>query len=215
MLRVLYQKKHMKYSVIWKEHHLEYDEYFFASIGSISYERCSKTLNGKLTCWKWHMSILVSETIRISMFLTAYDKSCLLFLIEFMLIWLIMTLYRLFLLNFFNVSLKLFSTDWQVIETDPLTFPDRVCEISLSLWIAVDFDCSNATLKKRVKWCAGSGIKLLVPEHPFTLQNVMIKFAKFFTNGIVPEKFKWSSFLPIQRSVMFLLSTTSILSCKR
>ena len=34
-------------------------------------------------------------------------------------------------------------------------------------------------------------------------------------NWIVPKIFKWSRFLPIQRSAMFLLPTTSILSCKR
>ena len=60
------------------------------------------------------ISILVSETIRISMFPeTACDKSYILFLIEFMIIWLIMTLLRF---------LKLSSTDWHVIETDPLYF---------------------------------------------------------------------------------------------
>ena len=82
------------------------------------------------------MSILVTETIRISMFFkTVSDKRSILFLIEFMLIWLIMILFRLFILNFFNVSLKLSSTDWQVVETDPLIFLDTFWEISWSLRI--------------------------------------------------------------------------------
>ena len=37
-----------------------------------------------------------------------------------------MTLSRFFTLNFFNVPLKLSSKDLQVIETDPLTFPDKL-----------------------------------------------------------------------------------------
>ena len=52
-------------------------------------------------------------------------------------------------------------------------------------------------------------------DHPFTLQNFLIKFTKFSANWIVPQKFILSPFLPIQRSVMFLLSITSILSCKK
>ena len=145
---------------------------------------------------------------------TASDESSILFLIEFMLIWLIMTLFRFFIFNFFNVSLKLSSTDWQAIETDPLIFLDRLWEISWSLRIAVVFEPSNATSEKRVKGCAGSGIELLMPEHPMTLQNFLIKFTKFLANWTVPEKFKWSPFLPIQRYVMFLLSTTPILDAK-
>ena len=125
-----------------------------------------------------------------------------------MLIWLIMTLLRSFILNFFNVSLKLSYKDWQVIETDSLTFLDRLWGTS---WLLK----KDATSEKRVKGCAGSGIKLLMPEHPLTLQNLLIKFKKFLANWIVPEIFKWSPFLPMQRSVMFLLSTTSISSCKR
>ena len=95
---------------------------------------------------------------------TASDKSLILFLIKFILIWLIMTLLRFFI-NFFNVSLKLSSKDWQVKETDPFTFLDRLWGISWSLRIAVVFERSNATSEKRVKRCAGSGIKLLMPEH--------------------------------------------------
>ena len=54
------------------------------------------------------MSILVLETIRISMFpKTASDKSSILFLTEFMLILLKMTLFRFFILNFFQKSLNL------------------------------------------------------------------------------------------------------------
>ena len=70
-------------------------------------------------------------------------------------------------------------------------------------------------LEKRVKGCAGSVSKLLMPEHSFTILNFLIKFIKFFAHWIFPEKFKWSPSLPMQRSLMFLLSTTSILSCKR
>ena len=44
---------------------------------------------------------------------------------------------------------------------------------------------------------------------------MLIKFKKFSANWNVPEMFKWSSFLPIQWSLMFLLPTTSILRCKR
>ena len=121
-----------------------------------------------------------------------------------MLIWLTMTLFRFFSLNFFNVSLKLSFIDWQVIETDPLIFLDRLWEYHDHLGLLW------------VKGCAGSGIELLLPEHPFEVcQNFLIQFTKFLANWIVPEQFKWSPFLPIQRSVMFLLSTTSILSCKR
>ena len=100
------------------------------------------------------------------------DKSSIVFLIEFLLIWLIMTLFRLFILNFFNVSLQLFSTDWRLIETDLVTFLDRPSEISLSLKITVVFELSNATSEKRIKGCLGSGIKLLMAEDPFTFQNV-------------------------------------------
>ena len=113
-----------------------------------------------------------------------------------MLIWLIMTLLRFFILNFFNVSLKLSSKDWQVIETHPFTFLDRLWGISWSLRIAVVFEHSDATSEKRVKGCAGSGIKLLMSEHPLTIQNLLIKFKKFLANWIVPEIFKWSPFLP-------------------
>ena len=113
---------------------------------------------------------------------TASYKSTILFLIEFMLIWLIMTLFRFAILNFFNVSLMLSSIDWQVIETDPLTFLDRPWEISLSLRIAVVFERSNTTSEKRVKGFAGCSIQLQMPEHPFTLQNVLIKFTKFLAN---------------------------------
>ena len=75
----------------------------------------------QMTCQFWlvanDMSILVSETIRISMLpKAASDKSYILFLIEFMLIWLIMTLFRFFVLNFFNVSLKLSSADLQAVK---------------------------------------------------------------------------------------------------
>ena len=41
---------------------------------------------------------------------------------------------------------------------------------------------SDATLEKRVKGFEGSGIKLLMPEHPLTLQNFLIKFKKFLAN---------------------------------
>ena len=92
---------------------------------------------------------------------TASDKSSVLFLIEFMLIWPMMTLSRFFVLNFFNVSLKLPFKDRQVIETDPLTFLDRLWGISWSLRISVVFQRSDATSEKRVKGCGGSGIKLL------------------------------------------------------
>ena len=126
-----------------------------------------------------------------------------------------MTLLRFFILNFFNVSWKLSSKDWKVIEPDPFTFLDRLWRISWSLRIAVVFERLDATSEKRVKGCAGSGIKLLMPEHPLTLQSFLRKFKKFLANWIVPKIFKWSPFLRMQRSVMFLLSTTSILSCKR
>ena len=126
-----------------------------------------------------------------------------------------MILFRFFILIFFNASLKLSSTDWQIIETDPLIFLDRLWKISWSLRIAVVFERSNSTSEKKVKGCAGSGIALLMPEHPFTLQNFLLKFTKSLANWIVPEKFKWSHFLPMQRTVMFILSTSSILSCKR
>ena len=144
---------------------------------------------------------------------TASDKSSILFLIEFMLIWLIMTLLRFFILNFFNVSLKLSYKDWQVIETDSLTFLDRLWGTS---WLLK----KDATSEKRVKGCAGSGIKLLMPEHPLTLQNFLIKFKKFLANWIAPEIFKWSPLLPMQRSVYVrstvdLLSTISVISCKK
>ena len=54
-----------------------------------------------------------------------------------------------------------------------------------------------------------------MPEHSFTILNFLIKLIKFFAHWIFSEKFKWSPSLPMQRSLMFLLSTTSILSCKR
>ena len=41
------------------------------------------------------------------------------------------------------------------------------------------FEHSDATSEKRVKGCAGSGIKLLIPDHPLTIQNLLIKFKKF------------------------------------
>ena len=130
-----------------------------------------------------------------------------------MLIWLMMTLLRSFILNFFNVSLKLSYKDWQVIETDSLTFLDRLWGTS---WLLK----KDATSEKRVKGCAGSGIKLLMPEHPLTLQNFLIKFKKFLANWIAPEIFKWSPLLPMQRSVYVrstvdLLSTISVISCKK
>ena len=134
-------------------------------------------------------------------------------LIEFMLIWLKMTLFRFFVLNFFMVSLKLSSTDRQVIKSDPLTFLARPWEISLSLKIAVVFERSNVTSEKRFKESAGSGIKLLMSEHHFKLQNFLIKFAKFLANWVVPEKFKYNPLLTIKRSAIFLLS--SLLTCKR
>ena len=56
-----------------------------------------------------------------------------------------MTLFKFSDLNFFNVSLKLSSTEQQVKETDPGTFPDRPWETSLSLWTAVIFEVSKAT----------------------------------------------------------------------
>ena len=49
-------------------------------------------------------------------------------------------------------------------------------------WIAVVFERSDATSEKRVKGCAGSRIKLLMPEHPLTLQLFLIKFKKFLAN---------------------------------
>ena len=137
MLSIQYQKKHMKYSVLWKQCHLGYRWVFPVFFLS--------SLKGATKPWmtNWFaandMSILVSETLRISMFpKTASDKSSILFLIEFMLIWLIMTLFIFFILNFFNVSLKLSSTDWQVIKSDPLTFPHRlweICHVGL-LWLS-------------------------------------------------------------------------------
>ena len=56
-----------------------------------------------------------------------------------------MTLFKFSDLNFFNVSLKLSSTEQQVKETDPDTFPDRPCGTSLPLWTAVIFEVSKAT----------------------------------------------------------------------
>ena len=145
------------------------------------------------------MAILISETIRISIFpKTACDKSSILFLIEFMLIWLIMTLFRFFILNFFNLSLKLSSTDWQVIENNPPIFLNWLWEISLLHRVAVVSEHSDATSEKRVKGLPGPGIKLLMPEHPLTLQNFLIKFKKFLADWIVPEIFKWNFFLPMQ-----------------
>ena len=119
-----------------------------------------------------------------------------------------MTLLRFFILNFFNVSLKFSSKDWQVIETDALTFLDRMWGISWSLRIAVVFERSDATSEKRVKGFVGSGINLLMSKNPLTLQKICIKLKKLLGNWIVPEISKWSSFLPMQQSVMFLLSTT-------
>ena len=56
------------------------------------------------------MLILVSETIKISIFAkTDSDNRYILFLIEFVLVRLIMTLFTFFILNFFNVSLTLLS----------------------------------------------------------------------------------------------------------
>ena len=63
---------------------------------------------------------------------TAFDKSSILFLIELMLIWLVMTLFRFFTFNLMNVFSKLYSTDCQVIETDSLTYLARPSEKLLS-----------------------------------------------------------------------------------
>ena len=147
---------------------------------------------------------------------TASYKSSILFLV-FMFIWLIITLFILFIHNFFNVAVKLSSTDWPVIENNPLTFLDRPWEISLSLRIAVVFERSYATSQKRLKGCAGSNINLLMHEHPFTLQIFLVKYSKLVANWISPEKFKWSpkAFLPIQRSAIILLLIISIGSCKK
>ena len=216
LLSIQYQKIHMKYSVNFEG----ISSLTQTSILSLVFVLCS--LKGAAKPWmtNWlvgnDMPILASGTIRISIFpKTASDKSSILFLIEFMLIWVIMTLLRFFIINFFSVFLKLSSKDWQVAETDQLTFLDRLWGISRSLRIAVVFERSDATSEKRFKGCAGSGIKLLMPEHPLTLQTLSIKFKKFLAKWIVPEIFKWSALLPMQWSVMFLLSTTSILSCKR
>ena len=77
------------------------------------------------------------------------------------------------------------------------------------------FERADATSEKRVKGNVGSGIKLLVLQHTLTFQNTLLKFEKFLTNRALPEKFKLSPFLPVRRSLMFLLPTTIILSCKR
>ena len=103
-------------------------------------------------------------------------------------------------------------TDCKVIETDPLLFLNIPWKISLSLSIAV-FKCSNTTPEKRFKGCEDYGIKFLMSEHLCTLEKLLIKFIKFLTIWIVSEKFKWSHVLLIQRYVMFLLSTISILIC--
>ena len=36
------------------------------------------------------------------------------------------------------------------------------------------FERSDATSEKRVRECAGAGIKLLMPQHPLTLQNLLV-----------------------------------------
>ena len=66
LLSIQYQKIHIKYSVIWKEYHLEHrrvflHHYFFYLVWKTwktlkDLKRCWKTLNGKLTCWKWHIN---------------------------------------------------------------------------------------------------------------------------------------------------------------
>lgn len=52
------------------------------------------------------------------------------------------------------------------------------CHLGL-LWF---FKAQMLCQRKRVKGCANSGITLLMPKHYFTLQNVLIKFAKFLAN---------------------------------
>ena len=130
LLSIHYQKKHMKYSLIWKECHLEHRRVFLCSY--LFYVLWKAQLNPGWQTDLSDKSILVSETIRISMFLKiASGTNSILFLIEFMLIWLIITLFRFFILNFFNVSSKLPSADWHVIKSEPLTFLDRPWKISL------------------------------------------------------------------------------------
>ena len=116
-----------------------------------------------------------------------------------------MILFRFFILNFFNVSLKLSSTDRHVLETDLFMFLDRLSEISQLLRIAVVFKRLSSTPEKRVKGCVGSGIELLMSKHPLTLQNILIKIITLLANRSVPKKFKRNPFLPMPRSVMFLL----------
>ena len=86
-----------------------------------------------------------------------------------------MFLFRFFILNFFNVSLKLSSTDRQVLETHPFIFLFRLSKISRLLRIALVFKRLSSTPEKKVKGCVGSGIELLIPKHLFTLQNILIK----------------------------------------
>ena len=61
-------------------------------------------------------------------------------------------------------------------------FDKSINRIPWSLRIAVVFEHSDAMSEKRVKGCAGSNIKLLMPQHSPTLQNLLIKFKKLLAN---------------------------------
>ena len=55
-------------------------------------------------------------------------------------------------------------------------------EISWSLRITLVFERSDATSENRVKGFVGSGINLLMPKNPLTLQKIFIKFKKLLSN---------------------------------
>ena len=76
-----------------------------------------------------------------------------------------------------------------VIEFDRVTLLNRAWDRPLGLIAVV----SNFQIQrqKRFKWWAGSGTKLLIPVHPFAIQN-FLKFAKFLADWTVPGKFKWN-----------------------
>ena len=153
-----------------------------------------------MTNWlfKNDMSILVSEAINISIFpKTASVKNSILFLIEYTLICLIMTLFRLFALNLINLMYPqsyLLQIDRPAVNKDCCSF-----------WV---FKCY---VKQKQTERMYNGIKFLMSEFLFTLLNFLTKFTKFLANWIVPKKFNWCPFLPIQQSVICLLSITSIL----
>ena len=72
-----------------------------------------------------------------------------------------MTLFRLFILNFYNVYLKLPSKDWQAIETDQSYFQidheNYHCHLVLLWFLNV-----KMLSQKTVKGCVSTGIKLLI-----------------------------------------------------